>query len=128
MIYLDTSVVLAALFNEHIRPPQSFWAADMFSSRLLQYEVSVRLNAVSRPPQAVALAKRFFETVNFISLARPVLERVLLPFPVQVRTLDAIHLATAISLVDQGLDLQLATYDKRLSVAAQACGVKLASF
>ena len=39
------------------------------------------------------------------------------------RSLDAIHLATALSLGD--LDFELATYDDRLAVAARAHGLRV---
>jgi hypothetical protein len=55
-----------------------------------------------------------------------VLERVLDPFPVPLRTLDALHLATAEYLHRTGHDLELASYDNRLIAAARALGIKVA--
>lgn len=43
--------------------------------------------------------------------------------PLTLRSLDAIHLATALSLGDP--DLELATYDDRLAVAARAHGLRV---
>ena len=45
MIYVDTSVVLAHVFAEDRRPRDSFWEADLTSSRLLTI-ISVGLFAV----------------------------------------------------------------------------------
>jgi uncharacterized protein len=59
-------------------------------------------------------------------LSRGILQRATEPFPLVVRTLDAIHLATLLFLQDQGLPMELATYDHRLSDAAEALGVPLA--
>ena len=51
------------------------------------------------------------------------LARALEPFPVAVRTLDALHLATIEFLHNQGESVTLASYDNRLLTAAQALGI-----
>jgi hypothetical protein len=48
-----------------------------------------------------------------------VLARALEPFPEAVRTLDAIHLASAEFLKGQGQAIAIATYDARLTAAAR---------
>jgi predicted nucleic acid-binding protein len=126
VIYLDTSVVIATLFNEPRQPPDALWASEATSSRLLEYELIVRLNALGRPEKALRLAKDFIADVKLVDLDTPALARALQPFPVPLRTLDAIHLSTVLFLQGRGLKLQLATYDKRLGRAAEALGVKLA--
>lgn len=45
MIYLDTSVVLAALFDEQRRPAADLWRRPLVSSRLLAYELPTRCRA-----------------------------------------------------------------------------------
>jgi hypothetical protein len=55
-----------------------------------------------------------------------VLERALEPFPMPLRTLDALHLATAEYLQRDGNDVELASYDTRLIAAAKALGIKIA--
>jgi hypothetical protein len=52
-----------------------------------------------------------------------VLARALQPFPVSVRTLDALHLSTALSLITGMETVELASYDVRLLAAAQALGI-----
>lgn len=125
MIYLDTSVVLATLFDEKLQPPDTLWTAEATSSRLLEYEVVVRLNALGRPAKAHRLAQRFLADVKLIDLDGPTLSRALQPFPVPVRTLDAIHLSTIVFLQERGLTLLLATYDKRMARAATLLGIAL---
>ena len=58
-------------------------------------------------------------------MSEPVLARALQPFPIAIRTLDSLHLATIESLAS-GDTLELASYDNRLLAAAQALGVRLA--
>ena len=61
--------------------------------------------------------------IAYVELAPPVLARALEPFPVAVRALDALHLATLLFLQREGLTLELATYDDRLAAAAVRLGV-----
>ncbi len=63
--------------------------------------------------------------VALIELAPPILARALDPFPVAVRTLDALHLASIEFLRARGQTVDLATYDERLSEAARALGITL---
>jgi hypothetical protein len=60
-------------------------------------------------------------------MSPPALRRALDPFPVSVRTLDALHLATAEYLRQQGEAIELASYDTRLIAAAQALGIPIAA-
>jgi hypothetical protein len=63
--------------------------------------------------------------VALVELAVPVLERAIEPFPLPVRTLDALHLATMLFLQGQDQTIALATYDDRLQQGAVALGVAL---
>jgi hypothetical protein len=58
-----------------------------------------------------------------LELAPPVLERALEPFPVPVRTLDALHLASLDFLKARDPTLRLASFDERLSDGARRLGV-----
>ena len=63
--------------------------------------------------------------LSLLEMARPVLARALEPFPIPVRTLDALHLASVEFLRDQGQDVALASYDTRICDAAVRMGVAL---
>ena len=121
MIYLDTSVALAALFAEDRRPPSSLWAERLVSSRLLEYELAVRCNARGCPGIAAEVLSR----VALVELAPTVLERARMPFPLPLRTLDALHLSTALYLQSHGQRLRVATYDARMRAAADAVGLPM---
>ena len=58
-----------------------------------------------------------------IEMVPPVLRRALDPFPVPVRTLDAIHLAAIEFIRAQGASVQLASYDERMVGAARLLGI-----
>jgi hypothetical protein len=49
------------------------------------------------------------------------------PFPVPVRTLDCLHLATIEFIRGQGEPVDLASYDDRLLAAARALGIALSA-
>jgi hypothetical protein len=49
------------------------------------------------------------------------------PFPVAVRTLDALHLATMNFTANADEPIELASYDRRLITAAEALGIPLAA-
>lgn len=53
----------------------------------------------------------------------PILERAREPFPVPVRTLDAVYLASILFLRQQGAKVRLASYDRRMLEATQAMGI-----
>ena len=119
MIYLDTSVALAQLFAEDRRPPMSLWSETLVSSRLLEYETWVRVHARGLGKSQDETVRGLLARVAFIELARPILERALEPFPVPVRTLDAMHLASMEFLRQHGQRVTLASYDDRLVAAAK---------
>lgn len=126
MIYLDSSVVLAELLAESRRPPDRLWRESLSSSLLLQYEVWNRIHARGLAESHGAAVRRLLSRINLAEMTEPILGRALEPWPVRIRTLDALHLATVEFLRAQGEPLQLASYDSRLVAAARALGVESA--
>ena len=125
MTYLDSSVALAELLAEDRRPPSALWDESLVSSRLLEYEVWVRLHTLGFGDARAEPARELIGRVALLAMSAEVLERVLDPFAVRVRTLDAIHLASAAYLRDQGQSVRLATYDRRMADAALTLGIPL---
>ena len=123
MIYLDSSVALAALFAEPRTPPQGFWQLELVSSRLLEIEVTIRVFTRGVGAQNLAAAQDLLAKVTMIDMSRSNLARALKPFPAPIRTLDSLHLATMVFLADAGQTVQLASYDKRLVEAAAMLGI-----
>ena len=120
MIYVDTSVVLAQLLAEDRCPPDSLWGEPLITSRILEYEVWNRLHARKLGESHGEAARLLIGRLAILELAPPVLARALQPFPLPVRTLDALHLASADFVREQGQRVQVASYDKRLLDAARA--------
>ncbi len=119
MIYLDTSVALAHLLAEDKAPPESLWKETLISSRLLEYELWTRVNGRGLGTSHGEAARALLGRVALLELAPPVLSRALDPFPVAVRTLDALHLASLEFLRRQGQRVSLASYDDRMIAAAR---------
>ena len=126
MIYLDTSVALAQLLSEDQRPPQGFWEQEFIASRLLEYEIWTRLNARRLAVSHGDHATRLLARIALVEMVPDVLSRTLEPFPVGVRTLDALHLSTLHFLAERRLEVRLATYDERMRAAAVALGFQVA--
>lgn len=125
MIYVDTSVALAHLFVEDRRPPASLWEGSLVASRLIEYEIWTRLHAYERAKSHADAADGLLGRIALMELAPTVLERALDGFPVPVRTLDALHLATVEFLRHRGQVVELASFDHRMLIAARAMGIPI---
>jgi uncharacterized protein len=126
LTYIDSSVALAHLFAEPRQPRPEIWDRQLASSRLLEYEICTRIH-VRRPALAgSASLQALLAGTALVELSRPVLSRALAPWPVPLRTLDALHLATMDYLRRQGESVELASYDSRLITAATALGIPIA--
>ncbi|HEY3909673.1 MAG TPA: hypothetical protein VGM07_07260 [Stellaceae bacterium] len=65
--------------------------------------------------------------MSLTGMSELALARALQPFPIAVRTLDALYLATIEFFRGQGGAVHLASYDNRLSAAVQTLGIPLAA-
>ena len=125
MIYVDTSVALAELLAEDRRPPASLWADSPIASRLLEYEVWTRLHARELADSHGEAARLLIGRIALLELAPPLLARALGPFPTPVRTLDALHLASVEYLREKRQSVRLASYDRRMIIAAESMGIAI---
>jgi predicted nucleic acid-binding protein len=122
VIYLDSSVALAHILGEPRRLPDSLWDEPLISSRLLEYEVWNRVHArgFTRLHEAT---RELISRIDLLELDSDCLARALEPFPVAVRTLDALHLASIEFLREHGIDVELASLDERLLQAAHVLNI-----
>ena len=123
MIYVDTSVALAQLLAEDAQPPPWLWEETLVSSRLLEYELWTRINARKLTRTHGEAVHALLGRLAILELSPPVLMRALEPFPVPVRTLDALHLASLDYLRRHGQTIALASYDRRMLAAAGGLAV-----
>jgi hypothetical protein len=125
VIYLDSSVALASLLAEDVSPPEALWREPLISSRLLEYEVWTRINSRRLVGTHGEAARALVGRVALVELSPTVLKRALEPFPVAVRTLDTLHLASIEFLRGRGQTVALASYDDRLVAAARSLAIEL---
>ena len=80
------------------------------------------MRAVRRAvPELIALAQRVVSQISVVEPTDAIRVRAALLEPVTLRSLDALHLATALEIDDE-LDA-LVTYDGRMSAAADTFGL-----
>lgn len=131
IFYLDTSTVLRALFGQSpVLPGWGNWT-EAYSSELMGLEARraidrLRLSAAlddAGVADAQAELARIERSLGRIRLTRRVLDRAALPMATAVKTLDAIHLASALILRERRPDdLLFATHDRAQALAARAVG------
>jgi predicted nucleic acid-binding protein len=125
--YLDSSafvkLVVAEAESAALRRALADWP-DRASATLLRTE-AVRALRRSGNEQQLGKARRLFRAVRMIRVDEPLLDRAGELEPVELRSLDAVHLAAALQL---GSDLGvLLAYDSRLLKAAEARGIPVQS-
>jgi len=125
VIYLDTSVALAQLLAEDRYPPESLWERTLVASRLLEYETWTRVHALGLGRTHDESVRRLLGRVAYLEMIPEILDRARRPFPVPVRTLDALHLASLDFLRVQGQHVALASYDRRMLEAATALEMEI---
>lgn len=123
--YLDTSALVKLVAAERETPALRRWLGGKgrvsVTSDLARTEL---LRAVRRvDPTAATLARQVLDALTITTLTTDVFERAGLLSTAALRSLDALHLASALSLGD---DLDgLVSYDERLASAAEEQGIKV---
>ena len=121
--YLDTAALVKLVVAEQETDALRGWLGeadrDPVSCDLARTEL---MRAVRRAaPDRVVQARAVLDALTLLEVSTAVFEEAGRLDPAVVRSLDAIHLAAALSLGD---DLEgLVTYDERLADAARANGV-----
>jgi predicted nucleic acid-binding protein len=126
LVYLDTSAFVKLVTPEpetaalvaHLRRWTQAVSATLLRTEALR--AAARNSAVS-----VLDTRRALRDLAFVDLTRDLLDQAGTAVPPELRSLDAIHLAAALSLGDD-LD-ELVTYDVRLAAAANVCGLPTSS-
>jgi uncharacterized protein len=126
-LYLDSSAFVKLIVEETESAAMRTFLADRgarrVSSALLRTEA---LRAVRHlGPDALATAREGLRRVDLIGVDDRILDAAGIVEPQVLRTLDAIHLATAMALGD---DLEtIVTYDERMVDAARLVGLSTAT-
>ena len=119
-------MILAQLLAEDRKPVVSLWSQPLTSSRLLEYQSWAPINGRGLSQSHGDATRDLIERVSLLDLSPAVLAWAPEPFPVAVRTLDALHLASIEYLLGRRIELTLATFDARMAGAAREMGKALA--
>lgn len=125
VLYVDASALVKLVVTE----PESEALIELLSDRddLVTSAVAVVevVRAARRVATSPALIERAYDVtgaMHLLAVDREVLDRAAELEPVTLRALDAIHLASALSL---GTDLEaMVVYDRRLADAAETFGLR----
>jgi predicted nucleic acid-binding protein len=132
-LYVDTSVLLRIVLHEPGRLREWKASRRWISSQLIRTEC---LRTIDRARVQFSLADEevaerrvaildHLRAFDLIVIDAAVLERAAEPFPTAVGTLDALHLASALSARTIEPALVFATHDHELGVAARATGFRV---
>lgn len=131
MIYLDSCAMIKLIVPESESRALIEWlrqrtGAEIVTSTLAEVEVprALRRNA----PGSLGLVSRMLTRIDRFEVDAPVRATAAAYIDPLLRSLDAIHLATAENLVASGKHISaFVTYDKRLAHAAAEVGLTVAS-
>jgi predicted nucleic acid-binding protein len=123
-VYADSSALVKLV---HAEPESGALRRFLRTSRVLTSEIAVvevvRAEKVADPPSSVASAASLLDRIELVSVTRELLQRGAELTSRRLRSLDAIHLATALEVAPD----ELVAYDQRLLEAARAAGLRTAS-
>jgi hypothetical protein len=125
-VYIDSSALLKLVLSEPETPALiealSRWP-DRVSSVLLPIECRRIVSRAGNPAAVVAKLEQELAVVTTIRLEEPIQRLAATIGPPRLRSLDAIHLASALSMGD--FPEAFVTYDERLADAARAAGLNV---
>jgi predicted nucleic acid-binding protein len=126
LAYLDASALVKLVLEENETPAlTAFLASRPLRVSSIVAEVEVYRAARRADPASTSQAANVLELVNLVDLDRAILDLARTIDPPPLRTLDAIHVASALSL---GTDLSdFVTYDERQREAVEAAGLTVAA-
>ncbi len=123
MVYLDSSAIVKLVVPEiesHALRRYLAVRYDRVASGLVRVEVFRALSREHAGEPALHRAEQVLESIALVAIDEPVLRAAAHLEPERLRSLDAVHLATALSL--EGLEA-VVTYDHRLQHATVAAGL-----
>jgi predicted nucleic acid-binding protein len=131
--YLDSSVVLDRIVDEPASAALWREIDQTVCSVLLETEclrAIDRFRIVGMMDEGALVRSRevlfmILASSEVVEVGRAVLDRAALPFPSVIRTLDAIHLATALIYRETTGPLRIATTDRALARASRAMGFEV---
>ncbi len=131
IVYLDSSVVLRPLLGQPARLKDWGRWETAYSSELLGVECRRAIDRLRlegayddrRMAEAMEQLGKIEKTIERVRITRSILHAASRTMPTVVKTLDAIHLATAAAIRDnRAAGILFATHDNQQATAARALG------
>ena len=132
--YLDSSVLLRHILlgEEPIRHALEF--PRVVSSELIEIECRRVLHrcrlAGELTDEALTVARERLDEVlagiDLLEMSRQIKQRAMAPFPVNVRTLDALHVATALMVGEDAGGVAPFSHDEGMNRCARSLGITAA--
>lgn len=126
LVYLDSSAIVKLVVPERESAALFDWLAERperVSSIVARVEVRRALRRAGMPGPVLRRGVEVLDRIGLIPLDRAVVDAAGELNPSELRALDAIHLATALSV---GADLAgVVTYDDRLGAAARRVRIEV---
>lgn len=120
-LYLDASAIVKLVLVEAETPAMQRWFVEAAYAVTSEIGVIETRRAAARRPHDAGHRERILRDVEVIEMTPEIAAAAAAVQPLQVRTLDAIHLATAMAMAAE-LDA-FVTYDDRLAEAARSVGL-----
>jgi predicted nucleic acid-binding protein len=130
--YIDSSVALRHVLLGDVAIEHAFALPERISSELMEIECRrvlhrCRMEGELDDESLVAACDRFealVSALDLVELSAPVKRRAMEAFPLPLRTLDALHLATALEFKARraGEELLVFSFDRGMNLCARALG------
>lgn len=131
--YVDSSVVLRVVLGQPDALVEWRRIERAISSELIRVEglraldrlrIRARLDDRAVAGRRAALIETI-DAIELVALDGQILDRAADPFPTSLKTLGALHLATALAIRPQVPSMVLATHDGELGLAASSMGLEV---
>jgi len=122
--YIDSSAILSIVFDDvNAKAMKPFLGSTFYSSQITRVEV---IRAVYRiAPDREELARKLLDSITIVPVRTGIVNQAeRLPEKINIRGMDALHLATANTLDFLRIH-GVITYDKQMAKAAQALGFEV---
>ena len=133
-VYLDTSVILSRLLNQSNQliswgEWERCYSSVLTSVEFLRTVDRLRLNGALSDRERVEIQDQFkvvWGATHRVTLSQNLLDRASAAMPTVLGTLDAIHLVTALLVVEsRHIELAFLTHDDQVAMGAHALGFEV---
>jgi predicted nucleic acid-binding protein len=124
-LYIDASALVKLVVRERETDALTAFVAgaDLVASEIVAIEVPRAAHLSTRAPETIEHAERLLEHLHLLALDDELRQAAARVGPPELRTLDAIHLVSALRVAREVE--ALVAYDLRLGHAARAAGLRV---